>query len=128
MNRDARAMRMADPLPWHHPDAAIPVPPTRRDVRCDLLDDQAILFDTVTASTYRLNPTALFVWQACEQGVMLNDLIDDFAAHYGVEQDVAREDVEQLVTFFAAERLFDVEHEDGGGEAVDEQAGLRRAG
>lgn len=91
--------------PWTVPGSALPCPRCREDVTQEVLDDEAILFDPITGATFRLNQSALDVWAGCRYGRQLEDLTSDMCQRYDVDEDTARDDVEQMVAMFASHGL-----------------------
>lgn len=92
---------------WTIPTSALPCPTCRKDIIQENLDDEAVLFDPTTGSTFRLNQSALEVWTGCRQGRKLNDLTADMCSRYDVDEQVARDDVQQMVAMFANHGLLE---------------------
>lgn len=91
--------------PWFDRRAELPCPIRKPSINVQQLDDEAVLFDPENASTFRLNATALLVWNACTPGRTIAGVVRQFHETWGIELDHARDDVEQLVAFFAANGL-----------------------
>jgi PqqD family protein of HPr-rel-A system len=92
---------------WTIPGAALPCPHRRSDVVQEVLDNEAILFDPINGATFRLNRSALEVWEGCRPGRLLDDLTGDMCQQYDVDQATARDDVQQMVAMFASHGLLD---------------------
>lgn len=90
---------------WIENQAVVSCPVRRSDVTEEFIDDQAVLFDPKTGSTYRLNSTALEVWRNCESGNNIIEVVEVISRKYEVGIDRVQDDVEQLVAFFAAHGL-----------------------
>jgi PqqD family protein of HPr-rel-A system len=90
---------------WTMPGFALPCPQRRPDVKQEILDDEAILFDPITGATFRLNESALEVWDGCRPGRKIDDLTQDMCNRYDIDEDTARDDVEQMVAMFASHGL-----------------------
>lgn len=85
----------------------IAVPVARDDVRQEVIDGQAILFDPSTSQTLRLNETALLVWQSCDGRSTLNEVATLLTHCYDVDLQTAQDHTEQLVACFASRNLFE---------------------
>ena len=92
---------------WTVPTAVLPCPTCRADVVQENLDGEAVLFDPITGSTFRLNQSALEVWTGCRKGRKLNDLTTDMCSRYDVDEQIARDDVQQMVAMFANHGLLE---------------------
>ncbi|HAI14063.1 MAG TPA: hypothetical protein DCM28_20325 [Phycisphaerales bacterium] len=90
---------------WTVPGCDLPCPRCREDVGQEILDNEAILYDPITGATFRLNQSALEVWSGCRSGRKLEDLTKDMCQRYDVDQDTARDDVQQMVAMFASHGL-----------------------
>jgi len=86
---------------WTIPGTAIPCPTRRTDVVKKTLDGEAILYDPINGSTFRLNQSALNVWMGCHPGRQLDDLARDVCQQYDVDESTARDDVQQMIALFA---------------------------
>jgi hypothetical protein len=89
-------------------EATIISPPRRKDVVEEELDGELILFDPRSGNTYRLNQTASAVWRECDGRTTTREVAKQFTQAYEVDFNVAHDDVEQMVAFFAQSRLLDL--------------------
>ncbi len=81
------------------------VPPRRRDLREHELEGEALLVDPVTGKTHHLNRTALAVWRRCDGRQTTHELARCQTGAFDVPFEKALDDVEQLVSVFAASDL-----------------------
>lgn len=95
------------PPAWCLPDAQLACPARRADVIAEPLDDEALLIDGRSGEAYRINHTALEVWQAIDPSRTTLDLAQEMASRYEVDAARALEDVEQLLACFAAAGLLE---------------------
>lgn len=92
---------------WTIPGSAIPCPHRRHDIEQELLDGEAILFDPINGATFRLNRSALEVWEGCRPGRLMDDLSQDMCHRYDIDESTARDDVQQMIAMFANHGLLD---------------------
>ncbi len=71
----------------------------------ELLDGEAVLFDPVNGSTYRLNQTALEVWRCCDGRATVEEIAQRQTEFYDVEYDTALDYVEQVLALFVESKL-----------------------
>ena len=93
--------------PWTTEAALIP-PPRRADIVEERFDDELILFDPRSGSTYRLNQTATTVWRGCDGRATTRQIAEQLTQTYDVELEQALDDAEQIVAFFGQSGLFDL--------------------
>jgi hypothetical protein len=70
---------------------------------------EGILVDLNTKRYFQLNETAMIVWKGLEHGKTLSQIVDEFTAHYEVEQQHAALSVERLVSNFQNYKLVSIE-------------------
>ncbi len=87
--------------PWVLEEALLPCPSQRSDVSLQILDDEALLFDSATGGTFRLNRTALIVWEGCQPTRTYSDLVDDVCNEYEIDRATASDHVQQMVAMLA---------------------------
>ena len=92
---------------WTTRAAQIVVPRRRDDVNEEAVDGEAILFDSRSGSTHRLNQTAYIVWRCCDGGTTTREMADQFTEIYSIEFDTALDRVEQLVAAFVESDLLE---------------------
>jgi len=56
------------------------------------LDSKLLLYDFDKGSLIELNSSAKYIWSKIEEKTM-DDLIKDYAEHYGIEHEIAAKDV-----------------------------------
>lgn len=83
------------------------IPPQCKELSTSFLDDEVVLFDDASGKTYRLNQTALAVWQQCDGTVAIRDIAKQLTQQFEVELETALDHVEQLVAMFAEAGLFE---------------------
>lgn len=84
-------------------------PSRRRDFRENEMDGEALLIDPVTGKTHLLNRTALAVWRRCDGRLTTSELARFQMEAFDVPFKKAVDDVEQLVSLFAATDLLILE-------------------
>ncbi|NOT02538.1 MAG: PqqD family protein [Phycisphaerales bacterium] len=80
---------------------AATIPPRRADVLCVPIDDEAVLYDHVTDTTFRLNETGFAIWRFCDGRNTMNDVVESIRATYDVDEATARDDVGAAVSEMA---------------------------
>ena len=60
-------------------------PVRRDDVRIQVLDGEALIFDATTADTHRLNKTACTIWHLCDGDRDLHAIADEISCVYEVD-------------------------------------------
>ena len=65
----------------------------RDDVLYRKLVDGGLVYDSVSTRIHHLNDSAAFVWEACQGGSQIRDIVTRMCGHYeseaaGMEQDV----------------------------------------
>lgn len=107
--RDASARLKGSTRTPMQPTVPLPgnmvVPPRRRDLRENELEGEVLLVDSVTGKTHHLNRTALAVWQRCDGHETTRGLAKCQMKTFDVPFEKALDDVEQLVSLFAASDL-----------------------
>ena len=92
-------------LHWAAREAAFIPPPRREDMIVDELDDEAILLHPDNGDTFRLNRTALAVWQGCNGRVTNLQIAWQLVDAYDVDIETAADHVDQLLTVFTESGL-----------------------
>ena len=62
------------------------------------LDGEVVLYDEDTGHTHLLNPTAGVLWQCFDGEATLDELAADVAEAYGIDPEVAADDVRSIAT------------------------------
>jgi len=74
------------------------VNPTRReDVLERPVGNDHMLYDAAGRAVHLLNETAFFVWQRCDGGCTVEDIISEAAAVYKVSGEQIQADIEQCL-------------------------------
>ncbi|HOT06333.1 MAG TPA: PqqD family protein [Methanotrichaceae archaeon] len=68
----------------------------RPDLKQRNLDSKLLLYDLNKGSLLELNSSARYIWLNIDNKNM-NDLISDYAEHYGIELDIAAKDVAAVI-------------------------------
>jgi Coenzyme PQQ synthesis protein D (PqqD) len=84
-------------------------PAKRVGIRAHPSDGEAVLYDEQTKTTFHLNETAFFIWDACDGIRTLCDLAALLIERYEVDQAAGQNDVNQIVAFLAEARLVTAE-------------------
>ena len=82
-------------------------PRRRLDVREQMLDAEAVLFDAASGRMHRMNATALAIWRLCDGERTTEDAARILADHYDVDACAALDDVEQTLVQFAGAGLIE---------------------
>ena len=75
-------------------DAAGEFPRARSDVLYRELADGGLIYDSVSKQVHHLNETAARVWQACQRGDEIQEMVEELVQNYSVDRHEARTDVE----------------------------------
>jgi len=78
-------------------------------IRAHRSDGEAVLYDEQTKTTFHLNETAFFIWDACDGIRTLGDLAALLIDRYEVDPAAGQNDVDQIVAFLADARLVTAE-------------------
>ena len=96
------------PPRWTHGVAPI-VPAGRFDIRVEVLDDEAVVYDPRSTNTFHFNPPALNVWRLCDGKTTTREMAQHQTACFEVDEETALDHVEQLVAKFAEAGLLEQE-------------------
>lgn len=80
-------------------------PRRREEMVHQHLDREAILYDPAMGTTYRLNETAYFIWQACDGRHSVCGIAARLAGCFDVDQDAAEGDVRAAIEQMSTEGL-----------------------
>lgn len=75
-------------------------PLRRTNVTVEELDDEALIYDSVTSDTHRLNQTAYFVWRACDGRLTIAAIGRCLTESFEVALPEACEHAERIVSEF----------------------------
>lgn len=92
---------MMTPTHWTSRDAAVIVPPRRRDLVIHEHGGEILVSPADDGSTLHLNRTAADVWMQCDGRRTTRDIATEMTDAYDVEFDDALNDVEELVVWLA---------------------------
>jgi len=84
-----------------------------RSVRRLPIEGGLLLLDSSSNSLSIYNESALQVWEFLEQGRSLDELAPDFAASFGISEDLARRDVEAILHQWQSQGLIQVDGQKG---------------
>jgi len=90
---------------WLAPDAAIATPVPAPDVAVHEAGDELVVMHRRSGESFRLNPTAGFVWASLPEVAHTAELVDRLTAAYDVDAERASDDVLTLLSFWSAHRL-----------------------
>jgi len=77
----------------------------RADLKVHEIDEEALIYDPVTADTHRLNQTAYFIWRKFQSGTSLDEIARQLAEAYDIGQLEAESHVERLTREFQGRNL-----------------------
>jgi len=80
-------------------------PARRHDLRCHVIDGEALLYDSDANLIHRLNTTALCIWERCDGTLTIDELTEHLTSIYDVPLDIARADVTEAVRQMEANGL-----------------------
>jgi PqqD family protein of HPr-rel-A system len=75
-----------------------PVP--RPDVSAYTLDEELVVYDPRSAETYLLNPTAAYVWEACDGENTIEEIARGLSEGYAIDVERALDDVREIIQGF----------------------------
>lgn len=75
------------------------------DTAYRVIDGEAVIVDLDSSELYSLNPTATVIWEACEEEVTLEEVVDKIVEEFEVEREVAEEDCVGFVEEFSENGL-----------------------
>lgn len=74
------------------------LPPVSPGVRSFLLDNELLLFAEQSATLFRLNASAAFIWCGYEEGLDHSSIANQFATAYSITPEQAERDIQAVVT------------------------------
>lgn len=81
-------------------------PRRRGDVTLQRVGDEAILHDEANCRTHVINGSAALAWELCD-GRSFDEMVGTFAAHFGVEDQRVRGDLERVLGRFLDQGLLE---------------------
>jgi PqqD family protein of HPr-rel-A system len=81
------------------------MPVRRADLTMHELDGEALIFDSASGNTHRLNDTALFIWRHCDGRQDPAEVTERMTQTYDVSPAQAAGHVERMLREFADQRL-----------------------
>ncbi len=90
---------------WRCDDPVLP--PRREEIHVYPLDGEAVLFDTRRRKMYRLNQTALAIWNHCDGQTTLRRAADDVGRAYDTPFTTMLDHAEELLALFSSLNLLD---------------------
>ena len=91
------------------PAANSNLPSHASHVAMRLVDGELVLYDPKRQRVHSLNPTAAYVWQACDGEHDERQIAEALAERYPDNSAAIEEDVKDTLRLFAAEGLLDLE-------------------
>jgi PqqD family protein of HPr-rel-A system len=73
-----------------------------------IVDDEAVLLDTLSGHYFSLNPMATEIWKRLHQGDAIPHIVSTIADKCRVDEEVVRRDVNDLLGELRAARLLEV--------------------
>jgi len=73
------------------------MPRVRSDVLAAELDEDLVLYDPASKSSFRLNYSARAVWTCCDGSSTIDEIAEDLAAVYGADPQTVLAHVRRLV-------------------------------
>jgi len=70
-----------------------------------IVDEEAVLLDTLSGHYFSLNPPATEIWQHLHRGNSVSDIVRMLTKKYRMEEEVVRRDVSELITELRTARL-----------------------
>jgi len=90
---------------WTTRDARFFCPRRRDDIIQNEVDGEAILYDSRTDNTHRLNQTALAVWKRCDGAATTLQIAWQLVDAYDIQIETALDHVHELLAVFAESDL-----------------------
>jgi hypothetical protein len=100
------ALVLTDPAMALARDSRIVCPP---EVLSRVLDGEAVLLHLGSGTYFGMNEVATFAWERITKGTTFGELLDATVAEFDVQEDVARGDLERLVTGMIEKKLVTVD-------------------
>ena len=69
----------------------------RKNLTIQSVDDETLILDLDSNNIHQLNSTASFVWEQCNGSVPVEEVVELFASHYGIDGETARVDVGRVI-------------------------------
>ena len=82
--------------------------PRRRDVPWRMLDTEALVVDVSGGTLYPLNNVAARIWELCDGGRSMDEIVRILAGEFDATEDVIRRDAERFVEDLTAARLVEL--------------------
>lgn len=100
------------PVPdWVVASATIVPPPRRGDVVSNVIDQEIVLSGPGPDSVFYLNETASIIWTGCDGFTSTREMAVSLVARYEVPFELALDNVEQTVAWFAESGLLETADE-----------------
>ena len=92
-------------------ESTIPIP--HSDVHYSLLDKEAVLLNLNDGVYHSLNPLGTTIWTLCDGIRSLQDILTSICSQYDVQEEIAKQDLLQLMTRLNQEGLVEFRSEPG---------------
>ena len=70
------------------------------------LADGGILYDGKSRQVHHLNATAAFVWEQCQKGNIVSEIVENMCSKFEVKTKLARDDLKTILRDFSEADLF----------------------
>jgi len=87
--------------------AGEPRPKRRSDLNYRTIEGETVILNRKEGRLHQLNPTASFIWDCCDGGSNIADIIDRLAGAYEVDFSTARKDVEEILLNLRSSHLLE---------------------
>jgi len=87
------------------PRRPVSVPQVRPDVLTAEFDQELVLYDPASQSSFRLNHSARAVWICCDGSSTVDEIAEDLAAVYGTDTETVLAHVRRLIEDWATQGL-----------------------
>jgi len=82
-------------------------PKRRSDLNYRTIEGETVILNRKEGRLHQLNPTASFIWDCCDGGSNIADIIDRLAGAYEVDFSTARKDVEEILLNLRSSHLLE---------------------
>ena len=90
--------------------------PRRRRVPWRTLDTEALVVDVSAGTLYPLNSVAARIWELCDGGRSIDEIVRALTSEFDADADVIRRDAERFIEDLTTARLVDIGSAPGANE------------
>ena len=83
--------------------------PCRKSVSWRMLDPEALVLDTKRGTLYPLNSVAARIWQLCDGGRSVEEIVQVITAEFDADQATIRRDAEEFFDQLVAAELISID-------------------